>query len=788
MYRRLLDRGWAAILVAFLAAAAAMGWFLPRVTVDASTSMLLDEKDPDLAYYDDTRKLWTNDDEFAIVCCRRADWFTPRSIEVMKGIEAALAKVPHVSKIESPLSIPLMRCGSRSLAQEGVDLAKARAELVSHTIAAGTFVSADGRDATFLPYLAAPPELQALDDARAAAEASGDSARIAEAVERHEAARAELRKRRSEFVDAIRRVAAEWRPELDEPAALSGLPFINLSLIEHVTHDLEVFGIASLALFTLAFLAIYRRLRWTALPILTCLLPVVLVLGAMAALGLKLTVITANLPVLLFVVMLPYTVYFVERYRERRAVFAGESHADTNAGAARDIWLPCLYSCTTTMAGFASLMTSGVKPVWWFGCMMTIGLAAGLACAFLFLPAASRPLGAIEAADVSADAKPSGLVRGAERAVLRAPRAVVAVFACVLGVSVWGATKLDVENKFVDYFWPSSEVHRGLTSIDARMGGTTPADIILSSGTPGFFHTPAGLDAIRAAVKCVEPVPEAGTVWSFASLVDEVRKFLPPAPPKAVAGIPAAKSLVRNFVSEDASKTRVLVRFQETAQTLKRRTILAELDARLAAAPELKDLSPRVTGVFKLYANMLDSLLQSQKDTFAMVLAAVWTMVALAFTAGVRGAASQRPLAWRAGHAAVLAAIVLLPQALPAVVCLGVMGFAGIPLDLITVTVAAIAMGVGIDAAIQYTVRWRTELEAAGGDRAAAVTRTHATVGRSIWLATSIMVAGFVVLALSDFVPTVSFGLFNALAMVAGQVAALTVVPALFLVTGFPRR
>ena len=139
------------------------------------------------------------------------------------------------------------------------------------------------------------------------------------------------------------------------------------------------------------------------------------------------------------------------------------------------------------------------------------------------------------------------------------------------------------------------------------------------------------------------------------------------------------------------------------------------------------------------------------------------------------------------GHSATLAFVVLVPQVLPAVVVLGVMGWTGVPLDLITVTIAAIAMGVGVDAAIQYTVRYRIELAATGGDRRAAVTRSHATIGRSIWIATSIMVAGFIVLALSDFVPTVMFGLFNALAMVMGQFAALTVLPSLFLVTGLPR-
>ncbi len=172
--------------------------------------------------------------------------------------------------------------------------------------------------------------------------------------------------------------------------------------------------------------------------------------------------------------------------------------------------------------------------------------------------------------------------------------------------------------------------------------------------------------------------------------------------------------------------------------------------------------------------------------------AALALILAVGARADERLAAAGMPRAASVVHTLALGVIVLIPQVLPAVAVLGVMGWAGVPLDLITVTIAAIAMGVGIDAAIQYTVRFRIELTASGddraGDRTAAVTRSHATIGRSIWIATSIMVGGFGVMVFSDFVPTVYFGVFNALAMVMGQFATLTVLPALFLLTGLPRR
>jgi predicted RND superfamily exporter protein len=868
MYRRLLERGWILVVLAFAVLAGAFGWFVPKVTIDASTNLLLDDRDPDLIYYSKSRNLWPRDDEFAIVCCRRADWFTPESIEILRGVSDALKderKVPHARSVVSLLDIPLLRNGGTVFApptvdSKDVDLAKVKDELTHHAVAKGTLISEDGRDAVLLVYLDQPPGYEAIERERQDALDRGDDAKVAELDPGYELARAELRARRRALVEGVRAVAREWTPKMDGPIRLSGLPFINLSLIEFVTNDVNVFGVLSFSLFAAAFAAIYRRFRWTFFPIVTCLLPVVLVLGAMAALGWKLTVITANLPLLLFVLMLPFTVYFIERYRERRAKDPREPHTATTAGAAGDVWVPCLYSCTTIMAGFASLLTSGVKPVWWFGLMMTIGLAAGLACVFLFLPAATTPLAAVEDPKARKDPQPASFMRVLERGVLGAPALLAGVGVALYVSGALACTQLTVENKFIDYFWPdgnplmqafrddanAGETYRGLEHIDQHMGGTTPLDIVLTSKKPGFFVTPEGLAAIRAAsefVTSMDNAGEVGSVTSLASLLDEVHKpdsLLAKIPDRGVVGMgmssPKLKPLILDVVTPDQTTARVLVRFRETSPTLHRKQFLDALRADLAKRPELAELSPRVTGVFLLYSNMLESLLAAHKETFWTVILAISLMLMTLF--GFRRPIVQVPVAVTlsvilffiptvardvVGIAAAAAAILSLiaaltlrlderlaagghrraaafvhtlavsvvvhvPEILPAVVVLGVMGVAGIPLDLITVTIAAISMGVGIDAAIQYTVRYRLELAATGGDRRAAVTRSHATIGRSIWIATSIMVAGFAVMAFSDFVPTVYFGLFNALAMVIGQFAALTALPSLFLLTGLPRK
>ena len=511
-----------------------------------------------------------------------------------------------------------------------------------------------------------------------------------------------------------------------------------------------------------------------------------LIVGWMGWQEMKISLITSNLPVLLFVLMLPYTVYFVERYRERRAADPSEEAQRSTFQAARGIFLPCLFSCMTTMAGFAALTTSGTVPVRNFGQMMAIGMAIGLLIVFLAIPSMSRPFPGMRVRGrAGTGAGTRGLVRLFERASLRVPGLVVLFSALLLGVSVWGATRITAEVKFTEYFWPRSEVYQGLEYIDQRMGGTTSLEIMLESEEDGFFLTQPGFDALAAVERFFASVPETGTNTSLLSLESELAKRNEKLARKVLTifyAHPMGRTVIATYVTQDFRTARVFVRMRETAPTLHRNDILRRLRAHLAEAPELEELAVCETGIFLLYANMLNSLIASQKQTFLLVILAIFLMVFLLMLLMFRFRSPLKTLA----HGLLMAFLVLLPQVLPAVVMLGVMGWLQIPLDLVTVMIASIAMAVGIDAAIQYTARYRAEL-AVDGDHRAALSRSHATIGRAIWIATTVIVVGFCVLMLSDFKPSVWFGLFTAIAMLMSQFAALTVLPSLFVLTGLPK-
>jgi predicted RND superfamily exporter protein len=764
-YASFLRRFWPVPVLALLAAAAWAVTQFGKLGIEFQTTTLLDQKDPELKVYEQLHetKSWSQN-EFAVVCASGIDWVSPEGAARLKELVADLEAGPEVGGTMSLLNTPLLRqnpdqkpnlltlagSGMKYIGSEGVDYATAKAELLDHELATGSLVSKDGRSVNVLVYL------RTLE--------GGDAAAGGDAQERWKT-----------LVNGVREVRTRWDGRLPEPLRLAGVPLVYTYIMERVAHDLRIFGVAAAALFSLGLFLVYRRVRFVILPLLTSVLPVLVILGYMAVAGVRFTVITSNLPLLLFVISLPYTIYLLERYLERRRDLPDEDGVDAIAGAARSVWMPCVFSALTTMAGFAAFTSSGIVPVRTFGLLMAVGTLLALLVVFLFLPAAMRPWPPVRVSPAAtAGGQPRGLAAWFARTALARPGAILGLSAVILALSVAGALRLTAENKFTSYFWPSSDVYQGLEFIDRNLGGTSTLEVYLRSPNEGHFKTPEGVAAVQAVQAFFDGVPEVGSLRSLPSLLTEARKsfkteWFPTMPDATLITLlqGMAPELLQDIMSADGRTASLQIRFQETAPTLNRRRIIDGLDAHLASlrAGPLQGLELETTGIFVLYANMLGSLIDSQRDTLGFVVAAIYLML-LALFRNFR-----------------LALVVLLPQALPAITMLGVMGWAGIPLDLVTVMIAAIAIGVGVDSAIQYTMRYREEF-ARDGDARGALVRTHATVGRAIWISTSIIVLGFAVLVTSDFFPSVWFGLFTGLAMLMSQFSALLTLPSLFLSLG----
>ena len=787
--------------------------------VDASTESLVLEDDPDSIRYDRTGLLFSND-EFVLVGLTRDDLFTPAGVAAMSSLSRSLKAIEGVASVLSPVDAPLLRSFTRPrmpflaarkpghLGDEDVDLELARAELTGHELFAGNVISQDGRTAGFVVTLETTPESAAATrgwlerlDARArareaaaaapqdpAAQAALAEAEGALAAYRPEwvAAEDERKAARERIVRAVRDVLRdEQRAGAD--IAVSGVPSLVVDMVEAIERDLRTFSALSF-LFVLGFLSlVFRRFEWVLLPLLTTTTVVIWTVFVMAWLGIRMTVITANVPSLLLVLSLAHSIHLVVGWRELAAEDPHEPTLLRVRRLTRRLVWPCLFTATTTMVGFLSLYYAGSRPIIDFGQAMATGVGLAFLFSFLLVPAGLQLVGQAGAAQAGPEGKPASGDGGAAGERLRRVGAgalrrrvpVLLAALALVGLGVVGISRIEVEARFIDYFRPGSPIRRGLLFIDERLGGTSGLEVVLT-GPPGSFGAlhPDELERTARTVAWLRARPQVGVVMSYTGLLDEMRKLFPQAT-RAMASMQAGTLLPREMQAPYVvleprqvggrevgayGATRIVARVRETDPGLDRNALLREVREYLAREyPPDSPVQAEVTGMFVLYANMLASLVGSQ----------VWTsLIALGAILGMLSALYRSP------SAGVLA---LIPNLIPIALVLGAMGFARIPLDMATVMIASVSLGIGVDCAIHYLFRFRSEWRRTG-DLRTAVEASHASIGTSILWTSLTSVVGFSVLAGSEFLPNAYFGLLTGFAMIAALSGMLVLLPAMLAV------
>jgi hypothetical protein len=577
---------------------------------------------------------------------------------------------------------------------------------------------------------------------------------------------------------------------------LAGVPLIVADSIRFIRHDLVAFGAGVLVLLVVILAVAFRKARWIMLPLLNCGITGIIMIGFLGLVHWPVTVVSANFPSLLLIVTLSLTIHLIVRYRELHAQKprAGQQWLvrETVHSKAR----PCLYTALTTMVAFGSLMVSDIPPVTDFGWMMALGVAAAFVTTFSFFACAMLFLKPGEPARQRRDFV-HGVTASLARLIERHGNTVLALFSLLSILAVAGLGRLSVENRFIDYFKPATEIHQGMELIDRKLGGTTPLDVILDApadyrpaglatsddpftrkfgaqagsggitATSYWFNT-FRLEQVAAIHDFLDGLPETGKVLSLSSamrLLEQLKdqqtidnlflsilyKQLPDA---------LRETLFDPYLGKDGQQLRIAVRVFETDPALDRDRLLEKIRTGLTTEFGLGDRQIRLSGMLVLYNNFLHSLFRSQLLTAGAVFLAILFMFAVLF------------------RNMKLAAVAIIPNIFAALVVLGIMGWLGIALDLMTITIAAISIGIAVDDTIHYVHRYLYEFQH-DRDYRAAVRRSHASVGRALYYTTLTITLGFSILALSSFVPTIYFGLFTGLAMLSALLADLTLLPLL---------
>nr|WP_010132476.1 MMPL family transporter [Microbulbifer agarilyticus] len=836
-------------LVALLTIAAAAG--LPRFKLDASADSLTLETDDSLDFFREISERY-NSGDFLVVTYRfkDGDLFSDESLATMRRLQDELTMVQGVTTVQSILNVPLLYSpklpisevsdGIRTLSSPGVDRDLVRTEFLESPIYKELILSPDGETTAMMLNLELDKEgLDLVRERDALRRLRNTEGLNPEQATRLEEVAAEYLKHRTaqeaqarERVQEVREILTHYDDQAE--LFLGGLTMITSDMIAFIQSDLMVFGAGILIFIVVTLLLIFRQPRWVILPLITCVTTAVVMLGLLSWLDWRMTVISANFVALLLIITLAITIHLAVRYREYFSEHPEWDRFQLASATVAFMAKPCLYTGLTTMVAFISLVVSGIRPVIDFGWMMTIGVTLALVLSFLIIPASLMLLkkqdGALGKDNSHAFTQVFSRFAEHHKAVVLG----VAVLAAI--ISAVGISRLKVENRFIDYFDDSTEIHQGMLVIDQRLGGTINLDIVLNKpedsapafageedpfgsdfggdelagdesageesaaeeagGDPfaaedpfasedpfaaddpfasegeatapdAYWFTVAGLNQIEQLHDFLEAQPEIGKVQSLATLYKVAQDLndgslndFELAIARQTLPEEINQVLVNPYWSPQEQQARITMRVMETDPNLRRDELIQRIytfaEQEMGLAPE----NVRQTGMLVLYNNMLQSLFKSQILTLGAVFAGILLMFLVLF----------RSLS--------LAVIALVPNMLAACVVLGGMGLANIPLDMMTITIAAITVGIGVDHAIHYLYRFREEF-AKDGDYVATMHRSHATIGRAMFYTAITIIAGFSILALSKFVPSIYFGLLTALAMSAALLGSLTLLPLL---------
>ena len=828
----ILQNPWTAIIVVFvLAIIMALG--LPNFKLDASADSLTLEHDDDLNFSREVVQRYGSDN-FLIVTFSPSQGvlFDQNNLDTLAALRKDLLQIEGIESVLSMLDVPLLYSPKiditdltgelNTLMSEGVDKQLAKTEFLSSPIYKDVILSADGNttgmmatlnlDETYLHLVSKRDSLRLLRDTDGlSAQQEIQLQEVSAEFLNYRTAKAEVDHKR---VAQIRELIEDYRDRAT--IFLGGPDMITADMITFIKSDLTVFG-AGILVFIIATLAlIFRRIRFVVLPLITCALCLVIILGFLSWIDWRLTVISSNFVLLLLIITLALTIHLIVRYRELQSNNPESNQHKLVSQTVISMAKPCLYTVLTTIVAFTSLVVSDIRPVIDFGWMMTMGISLALVIAFIIIPAGMVLLGkgphtSLQDNSSAFTAKFAWLTEHYGTLILLTALSLAAL-------SAYGISKLEVENRFIDYFRSDTEIYRGMETIDTALGGTTPLDIIIqapvfdeptindveefestdddysldddyafedeygdmeeelaqddaSSLAESYWFSSAGLADLEKLQTFIDAQPEVGKVNSLVQLYAVARDLsnrdlndLEIAIMRQSLSDEIYQQMVSPYLLEDIDEARIQLRAMETGGQLRRAELLEKIHQyaidEVGIAPE----NIRFTGILVLYNNMLQSLYKSQIVTLGAVFIGIMIMFLVLF------------------QSVKISIIAILPNFLAAGIVLGSMGIFGIPLDMMTITIAAITVGIGVDHAIHYLTRFKREFSL-DSNYIGAMHRAHASIGQALFYTSITIIAGFSILALSNFIPSVYFGLLTGLAMLAALLGSMTLLPQLIIIS-----
>jgi len=805
------------VIICLLAVVSFLGYHAKDFKLDASAETLVLENDKDLRYSRLIDSRYGLQDYLLMTYAPKDDLLSDKVLATLTRLRDELKQVENVSSVVSILDVPLLQSppvpikelakNVQSLELPTVDRKLARIEFRESPIYQDLLVSPDLKttalqikfpvDEIYLDLLARRNHLREKKAANLlSAEEAVEFKKITKQFQEH---RDQMKKTRHQDIVAIRAIMDNYRQ--DAELFLGGVSMIADDLISFIKNDLKIFGLGVLFFLIVTLSVIFRQARWILLPLVCCAFSVICMVGLLGLFGWEVTVISSNFISLQLIITMAIAIHLIVRYRELLYNNPEAEQRQLILDTVSFMMRPCLYTTLTTIAGFGSLLLCDILPVITFGWMMGAGITVSLVLTFLLFPVWLLLLnkGTPHARRNSNFSLTSLFARFTESHGI-----LILFVSCItLIVSAIGISRLVVENSFIDYFKHTTEIYQGMKIIDQKLGGTTPLDVIVEWDEPEasekmpapttdtekdeafdefdefdkagdddkYWFTTDKMARIVKIHDYLDNLPETGKVMSLGTMIKIAEKINNGEPldnfklALLYSEMPDRfKNIVlKPYVSVEHNEARFSIRIRDSEKSLKRDKLIKQIRSDLIGKLGLKEEKVHLTGMLVLYNNMLQSLFSSQILTLGVVVLALMSMFLILF------------------RSLQIALIAISPNLLSVGLVLGVMGWSNIPLDMMTITIAAISIGIAVDNTIHYIHRFRHEFKV---DRnyIQTVHRCHGSIGHAMYYTSITIIIGFSILSLSNFIPSIYFGLLTGLAMLIALIAALTLLPQLIVV------
>ncbi len=753
-----------------------LAFYSQKLAIDASTESLMLKNDKGLEIWRKNAQIYKTPNFLVVAFSpKSADILDKNSLSLIQNLQKEFEKLDFVKNVTNITNVPLFenkkfdlyKIEFPTILSKNVDLKKARDEFKNSPLYKENLVSKNLDTTSILINLKPDLKYNKLLTKRNELAKLNNSKELKIAEENLKIYRDSIREKEHNQILKIREILNKYNSQNE--LFLGGLNMISDDMVNFVKNDLATYGVATLVLLLLCLWLFFRQFRFVVLPALICFVSVIFATGIFGFLGFEITVVSSNFIALQLIITMSVVIHLIVGYRERVSLRKSWNQKQIIYATLKDRINPCYYAIFTTVIGFLSLTTCDILPVVMLGIMMSVAISFSLIVAFVIFANVMSLLKKIEPRRNFENS--FRFTQICANFAINHTNKIYFVTAFLMIFGLFGMNYLKIENSFIGYFKEKTEIYKGMVIIDKKLGGTIPFDVIIKFPQNAKQNL-ENLDEFEAefleeendkkywlnsqkvriaykvgdflrSQKFVGNVTGIDTFLKIGKILNDQKELDDFALSVLFSNLPQNyKDIVINpYINAENREIHFVVRIQDSDKNLRRNQFLLDLEKNLNEILKNDDVKVEVSGIMSLYNNVLQSLISSQISSFSLVILALFLTFIYIF----------KSLKY--------AIIAIMTNIAPLIVVFGIMGFLDIPLDIMSITIASISIGIGVDNIIHYIYRYKIELRTK--DKISAIQASHASIGYAMYFTSFAIFMGFGVMILSNFWPTIYFGIFT---------------------------